>query len=51
VFAADREKRLLHRTDFGAPISSTAVAANGVLYVATMTHLYALANASAESSN
>ncbi|HVR35263.1 MAG TPA: PQQ-binding-like beta-propeller repeat protein [Methylomirabilota bacterium] len=51
VFAADREKRLLHRTDFGAPISSTATAANGVLYVATMTHLYALANASAESSN
>jgi outer membrane protein assembly factor BamB len=42
IFAAAREKKLLSSTDLGAPISATAVAANGVLYVATMTHLYAL---------
>jgi outer membrane protein assembly factor BamB len=42
IFAADKEKRLLSSTQVGAPISGTATAANGVLYVATMTHLYAL---------
>ncbi len=42
VFAASREKRLLSQIDLGSPISSTATAANGVLYVATMNHLYAI---------
>jgi outer membrane protein assembly factor BamB len=42
VFAASREKKLLTTLELGAPISSTATAANGVLYVATMTHLYAV---------
>jgi outer membrane protein assembly factor BamB len=42
IFAADKQKRLLSNTQFGVPISGTATAANGVLYVATMTHLYAL---------
>jgi outer membrane protein assembly factor BamB len=41
-FAADKEKRLLSSTQLDSPISGTATAANGVLYVATMTHLYAL---------
>jgi len=41
TFAAGREKRLLAEVELGAPISGTATAANGVLYVATMTHLYA----------
>lgn len=43
VMAATREKRLLSDIDLNAPISSTATAANGVLYVTTMTHLYAVA--------
>ncbi len=43
VFAAGREKRLLSEVDLDDPISATAVAANGVLYVTTMTRLYALA--------
>ena len=43
VLAAAREKRVLSETQLGAPISATAVAAHGVLYVATMTHLYAVA--------
>jgi outer membrane protein assembly factor BamB len=41
IFAADKEKKLLSSTQLGAPISGTATAANGVLYVASMTHLYA----------
>jgi outer membrane protein assembly factor BamB len=42
VFAANKEKKLLASIDLGDPISATATAANGVLYVATMTRLYAL---------
>ncbi len=42
VFAASREKRLLSEVSLGEPVSSTPVAANGVLYVATMRTLYAL---------
>jgi outer membrane protein assembly factor BamB len=41
VFAASREKKVLSTVELGQPISSTACAANGVLYVATMNHLYA----------
>jgi outer membrane protein assembly factor BamB len=43
VFAAGREKRVLSMVELGAPISATATAANGTLYVSTMTHLYAVA--------
>ncbi|HEX5222340.1 MAG TPA: PQQ-binding-like beta-propeller repeat protein [Verrucomicrobiae bacterium] len=43
VFKADREKTVLSSLELGAPVSGTATAANGVLYVATMTHLYAIA--------
>jgi outer membrane protein assembly factor BamB len=42
IFGASKEKKLLSTIDLGRPISSTAVAANGSLYVATMTHLYAV---------
>ena len=42
VFAANREKQLLSSAELGNPISTTTTAANGVLYVATMTHLYAV---------
>ena len=42
VFAAQRQKKLLSALDLGSPISSTAIAANGVLYLATMNRLYAL---------
>lgn len=43
VLAASREKTELAELALRTPISSTAVAANGVLYVTTMTHLYAVA--------
>ena len=43
VMAAAREKRELSHLELGTPISATATAANGTLYVGTMTHLYAIA--------
>jgi outer membrane protein assembly factor BamB len=42
VFAAGKEKRVLSEVELGNPVSATTTAANGVLYVATMTHLYAV---------
>jgi outer membrane protein assembly factor BamB len=42
VFAAGKEKNLLSSIELGSPISATPVAANGVLYIATMSRLYAL---------
>jgi outer membrane protein assembly factor BamB len=43
ILRAGREKQVLHTVSLGAPISATAVAANGVLYVATMNRLFAVA--------
>jgi outer membrane protein assembly factor BamB len=43
TFALSREKLLLGHVPLGSPISATAVAANGNLYVATGTRLYAAA--------
>ena len=42
ILAADKEKKVLATIDLGSPISSTPVAANGVLYIATQSHLYAV---------
>jgi outer membrane protein assembly factor BamB len=42
VFAAAREKKVLAELELGEPISATTTAANGVLYVATMSRLYAI---------
>jgi outer membrane protein assembly factor BamB len=42
VFAASKEKKLINSVELRDPISATATAANGVLFVATMTHLYAV---------
>jgi outer membrane protein assembly factor BamB len=42
VFAANRQGKLLCSCELGQPISSTAAAAQGVLYVATMNRLFAL---------
>jgi outer membrane protein assembly factor BamB len=46
VFAAAGAKKLLAELDLGKPISATATAANGVLYVATMNRLFAVATTS-----
>jgi outer membrane protein assembly factor BamB len=42
VLAATREKRLLQSAEFGAPISATVTAANGRIYISSMTHLFSL---------
>jgi outer membrane protein assembly factor BamB len=42
IFEAGPKQKLLARIDMHAPVYSTPVAANGVLYVATQTHLYAI---------
>ena len=42
IFAASRDKRVLATIELGNPISATATAANGVLYVATMKELFAV---------
>lgn len=42
ILAAAREKKVLASVQLGSPISASPVAANGVLYVATMRKLYAL---------
>ncbi len=42
TFALDRQKKVLGMVQLGSPISATATAANGVLYVGTGTRLYAV---------
>jgi outer membrane protein assembly factor BamB len=42
ILSATREKEVISETNFGVPIYSTPIEANGVVYVATQTHLYAL---------
>jgi outer membrane protein assembly factor BamB len=41
VFAASKEKKLLSEINLGAPVYSTPVVANGVLYISSNTHLFA----------
>lgn len=45
IMAATREKKVLSEANFNAPVYSAPVVANGVLYVGTTTHLYALQDA------
>jgi outer membrane protein assembly factor BamB len=42
ILAASKEKKVFGRVDFPDPISGTATAANGTVYIATMRHLYAI---------
>ncbi len=43
ILAAGKEAKVLQEIEFTSPIYSTPVAANGVLYICTQTHLYAFA--------
>ncbi|MGA2660858.1 MAG: PQQ-binding-like beta-propeller repeat protein [Verrucomicrobiota bacterium] len=43
VLAASKEKKVLGAINLGAPVYSTPVVANGVLYVSSNTHLFAFA--------
>jgi outer membrane protein assembly factor BamB len=42
ILAATKDKKVLGNVNFGAPVYSSPIVANNVLYVATMTHLYAI---------
>jgi outer membrane protein assembly factor BamB len=42
VLEASKTKKVISETNLGAPVYSTPVIANGVLYIASNTHLYAL---------
>jgi outer membrane protein assembly factor BamB len=44
IFAEGKEKRLLATIDMGSPVGGTPTAANGTLFVATMTRLYAISS-------
>jgi outer membrane protein assembly factor BamB len=44
VLAAGRRKKLLAEVELRSPVHGTPVAANGVLYVMTNTHLYAVSS-------
>jgi outer membrane protein assembly factor BamB len=45
VLAASKEKQVLSTIKFGGTMASTPVAANGVLYVSTLEHLFAIKEA------
>ena len=45
TLAGGREKRVLSTIEMDSPISGTATAANGVLYVVTQRRLYAVEKA------
>jgi outer membrane protein assembly factor BamB len=45
ILAAAREKQVLFETNLGAPVYSTPIVANDVLYVASNAHLFALKEA------
>jgi outer membrane protein assembly factor BamB len=45
VMAASKEMKLLSETNLGAPVYSTPIVANGVLYLASNTHLFAVYDA------
>jgi outer membrane protein assembly factor BamB len=45
ILAVSKERKLLSETNLGAPVYSTPIVANGVMYVGSQTHLYAVFDA------
>jgi outer membrane protein assembly factor BamB len=43
ILAASKEKKVLSEVNFGAPIYSTPIVANGIMYIGSQTHLFAIA--------
>ena len=43
VFAVAKEKKVLSELNVGAPVYSTAIVANGTMFLASQTHLFAIA--------
>ena len=50
VLAASKEKKVLSETNLGAPIYSTPIVANGVVYVASQYHLFAFYDSARSAS-
>lgn len=44
ILAAGREKKVLKEIEVDSPVYSTPIVANGILYIASQTHLYAIHN-------
>jgi outer membrane protein assembly factor BamB len=42
IFESGKEKKVLSESNFGAPILSTPIVANGTMYIASQTHLFAV---------
>jgi outer membrane protein assembly factor BamB len=51
VLAAAKEKKVISEVNLGAPVLSTPVVANGVLYVSSQTHLFAFYDEAAAKPN
>jgi outer membrane protein assembly factor BamB len=51
VFAASKEKKILSETDLGAAVYSTPIVGNGIIYVASSTHLYAFYDSARSSAD
>jgi outer membrane protein assembly factor BamB len=49
VMAASKEKKILSETNLGTPVYSTPVVANGVIYIASNTHLYGFYDAARQA--
>ena len=43
VLASAKERKILSEVNMGAPVYSTAIVANGTMYLGTQTHLFAIA--------
>jgi outer membrane protein assembly factor BamB len=43
VLEASKQLKVINKIDMRSPVYSTTVAANGTLFIATPTHLYAIA--------
>jgi outer membrane protein assembly factor BamB len=50
VLAASKEKKVLSETNLGAPVYSTPIVANGVVYVASQYHLFAFYDSARSAS-
>jgi outer membrane protein assembly factor BamB len=50
VLAASKEKKVLSESNLGAPVYSTPVVANGVVYIASNTHLYGFHDSARQSA-
>ena len=47
--AAGKEKKVISETNLGSPVYGTPIAANGVIYVQSNTHLFAFYDAAKKS--